>query len=172
MQSEKAKSCERIRSVSCESKVPIECYFSFIESLTTKDIFNWNIGSFKESLINCLLSCSFVKCPSFSCIIYWEYHLSVIKYFLHNGQFLGNSKISIKSFNIVLILIETISIEYFRYLLTDNSTSLINSKIYQERVEIASGNNNLSQPIIKSFVIILFIDCDSCEESHIWKWNV
>ena len=90
----------------------------------------------------------------------------------HGWQSLGDSEISIKSFDVVLSLIETITIEDLSDLVSCNGSSLIDMEVDLERVEIACSDNELSLPLAVSLIIVLFVDGDSCEESSIRQRQV
>ena len=80
---------------------------------------------------------------------------------------MSNSKVSIKSFDIVFSFIKTISIEDLGDFVSSNSTSHINVKVDLERMEVASSDNNLSLPILEIWDIEISVDSNSSEESSI-----
>ena len=90
----------------------------------------------------------------------------------HSWQSLGDSEISIKSFDVVLSLIETITIEDLSDLVICNGSSLIDMEVDLERVEIACSDNELTLPIAVSRIVILFVDGYGCEECGIRQRQV
>lgn len=72
-----------------------------------------------------------------------------------------NCKVPIKCLDIVLGLIETVSVEDLGDLVEGDSSCLVNAEVDLEEVEVVGGDDDFSLPVLEGSVIAFFVDGDS-----------
>lgn len=73
---------------------------------------------------------------------------------------MGDGEVSIKSLDIILILIESIAVEYLHNLMASDSAGHIDLEIHLKGVEITGGNNDFLLPVAVGRIIIFLVDRD------------
>ena len=80
---------------------------------------------------------------------------------------MSNCKITVKGFDVVLVLVEAVSIENSSDLVSDDGACFIDMQIYEERVEVAGNDDHLCLPVVKDRVVVLSVDADCSEKGKV-----